>query len=284
MKLNKKDLWALYEEVAREYNETPLSKTYGFECLCNQEKFDELCAIAEHLPDKDGVFVDLGTGMGIAPRFAKKLGARAITYDAPFAEHTLENAALAGIECHLLDFTQAGLPLEAETADCMLFADVIEHLVSSPRPILQEMHRVLKKGGAVVSSTPNATRLSVRVKIAFGFSNWPVVDDFFYSDHHGGHHHEYTSDEFQRVFRLANFEIEMFRLYGSIGTIAVPSLKLLGSRTRKRSEIGQGLRDHPVITLAKMVVVPLEKMHKPFRPQMLLVAVKPPGTSVVQPG
>ena len=274
IKKNSAELWRLYEETAWEYNNSPLATVHGFMYQCTQEKFDELLAVACHLPDSGALLLDLGTGMGIGPRFAKKLGARVITVDAPFAEHSLENAKLAGIECHLLDFIETPLPFETGSIDCVLFGDVIEHLLHSPKFILSEIFRVLKKGGACVASTPNAVRLSVRLKVLFGFSNWPLVDDFFESSYHGGHHHEYTDVEFEKVFRLVGFEIETMQLTGSVAGIAVENFAALGSRTRKNSLIGQGKRDHPLIFLAKACIRPLEKLHPRFRPQMLLVATK----------
>lgn len=103
-----------------------------------------------------GVFVDIGTGRGIVPRLVKKLGIRAVTVDSPAAAGTsaIENAALAGVEGHLCNVGQESLPFENEMADCVFFADVIEHLIHSPKPVSDEIRRVLKPGGVCARSPP----------------------------------------------------------------------------------------------------------------------------------
>ena len=54
----------------------------------------------------------------------------------------------------------------------------------------------------------NALRLSVRLKVLLGFSNWSALDSFWDKDFNDGHHHEYTLNEFCSVFIKTGFEIE----------------------------------------------------------------------------
>jgi SAM-dependent methyltransferase len=74
--------------------------------------------------------------------------------------------------------------------DVVLFCEIIEHLLGEPR--IAEMRRVLRPGGYVLVTTPNATRLGNLVRLARGRNIYAG-----YSPHgpHGRHNREYTLAE-----------------------------------------------------------------------------------------
>jgi SAM-dependent methyltransferase len=259
---------AIYSQVIDEYHGTPLAKL-GYVFKPTQAKFREVEALARYLPE-GGTLLDIGTGMAIVPRTMKRLGARVISVDPPFSSSVArENANLAGIETLVCDVTREAIPLEDGTVDCILFADVIEHLVHSPRPAVVEFARVLRPGGVVVATTPNAVRLPVRLKVVLGHSNWQALDDFYDQEVHGGHHHEYTPEEFRASFERAGFEIAEFLLHGSTMDVRVDSFAALDSRVRHGTK-----RSHPAIALAKLPIAALEAIFPRMRRDMLLVARK----------
>ena len=51
-------------------------------------------------------------------------------------------------------------PYEDRSLDCVLFCEILEHLLIDPDRAVGEMARIVKPGGFLVISTPNATRLT----------------------------------------------------------------------------------------------------------------------------
>lgn len=268
------EMRTLYLQVIDEYNRSPMARAEKLVCEPNEEKFLELIECVKSLPSRHATFLDIGTGMGIAPRFFQKLGCRSITIDNPLSGgsglRNIEAAGVTGIPCDIL---KEPLPLEDNSVDCVLFADVIEHLIHSPKFPLLQFRRVLKQSGVCVATTPNALRASVRLKVLLGASNWPHVGDYFDSPYHGGHHHEYTASEFRSVFLLAGFDVETLTLSGTVTSTKIGSLRELQSRSRAGS-LGSS-HTHPLVSLAKIPIYCLERAFPRLRPQMLLVARKP---------
>ena len=103
--------------------------------------------------------------MGIAPRFVKKLGIRSISVDWPITGGyaAIENVQKAGVEGYFCEVGKESMPIEDESVDLVLLADVLEHLIHSPKPVLEEIRRILKPNGICIATTPNATRITVRI-------------------------------------------------------------------------------------------------------------------------
>lgn len=267
------ELRSIYADTIKEYNTSALAVVGKFIASAEEPKFLELVECVKHLPSKNATFLDIGTGKGIAPRFFLKLGCKSITIDNYVTGgDALRNAMEAGVTGVNCDITNTPLPLEDESVDCILFADVIEHLIHSPKYPLMEFRRVLKKGAVVVASTPNAMRLSVRLRVLLGYSNWPFVGDYFDASYHEGHHHEYTINEFKYVFTQSKFEILKFILTGTVATVNIGSLGDL--QTRRRSGVSRASSTDFFISFAKIPIYILERVFSVLRPGMILVARK----------
>ncbi len=273
MHLTDNEIQRLYLDVSTEYNTSPLAVDDGWIHHISDFGLLEMKTLVKHLP-KDGVLVDIGPGMGIAPRLAHKLGVRVITVDSRPAAGTsaIENVRMAGIEGYFCEVGRERIPVEDGIADCVFFADVIEHLASSPKPVLEEISRVLKRDGTCISSTPNACRLTVRLKMMMGYSNWPHINEFFDLDCHPGHHHEYTIDEFQSVFNSTGLEVTEFVLYESnLRTVNIQGLHDLKTQDRSRTQRGT---EPALATIGKKILLALTAMRPQLRSEMLLVARK----------
>lgn len=72
-----------------------------------------------------------------------------------------------GIDTHHVNLNVTGLPFEDGTFDAVVAGEVLEHL-QFPDVAVREIHRVLKPGGVVVGSVPNAFRLRNRVEFLLG--------------------------------------------------------------------------------------------------------------------
>lgn len=267
------ELRTLYTETIEKYNTSALALEGKYVAMANEPKFRELVECVKYLPSRNATFLDIGTGMGIAPRFFRKLGCNSITVDNYVTGgNALSNAMEAGVRGINCDIMNSPLPLEDESVDCILFADVIEHLIHSPKYPLAEFKRVLTVGGVCVATTPNAMRLSVRLRVLLGYSNWPFIGDYFDAAYHEGHHHEYTIDEFKYAFTKSQFEIAQFILTGTVASVNIASLGAL--QTRRRAGIARDSHTHPLISIAKLPIYLLERLFPVLRPGMILVARK----------
>jgi SAM-dependent methyltransferase len=78
----------------------------------------------------------------------------------------LAEAAKLGVETYWADLDER-FPFEAETFDVVVAGELLEH-VRDPVHIVGEARRVLRPGGRLVGSVPNAYRLKNRLRFAAG--------------------------------------------------------------------------------------------------------------------
>jgi SAM-dependent methyltransferase len=102
----------------------------------------------------------------------------------------------AGIR--LLDFADLGYGMDGVDGhyDVVLCMGVIEHMPSSPRPLLETLDRVLAPGGVLVIDTPNLVHLYNRQKFARGETVLADIEAQYDTElPFEGHHREYTIPE-----------------------------------------------------------------------------------------
>ena len=66
--------WPSIRDTYETYNKSKLATEMGFEYIPNEFTLLQLKQIIKYLPGKDATFVDIGTGMGIAPRVVDTVG------------------------------------------------------------------------------------------------------------------------------------------------------------------------------------------------------------------
>ncbi|MBC8145262.1 MAG: class I SAM-dependent methyltransferase, partial [bacterium] len=109
--------------------------------------------------------IELGGGTGDMSRRMRTLGAN-VTF-ADLSPSNVANAACDGFHALQLDLNR-GLPdIANESYDGIVMLEIIEHLVAVEH-MLSEVHRVLRKGGFLVLSTPNFVFLYNRLRILSG--------------------------------------------------------------------------------------------------------------------
>jgi SAM-dependent methyltransferase len=72
-----------------------------------------------------------------------------------------------GIDTHHINLNTAGLPFADASFDAVVAGEVLEHL-QFPDVAIRDIHRVLRPGGVLVGSVPNAFRLRNRLQFLLG--------------------------------------------------------------------------------------------------------------------
>jgi SAM-dependent methyltransferase len=89
--------------------------------------------------------------------------------------------------------------------DVVLYCEVLEHMTNDPMHTLREISRVLKPGGVLVLTTPNAARLENVVAFIEGRN---IYDPYSGYGPYGRHNREYTRHELHQLLIHCGFRCE----------------------------------------------------------------------------
>jgi SAM-dependent methyltransferase len=154
-----------------------------------------------------GRLLDYGSYFG---NFALMCARAGFSVDAVDSYRAYEGAfdgpkrVLAESGVRLLDFDDVGYGLAGFDAsyNVVLCLGVIEHVPSSPRPLLDTLDRVLARGGLLVLDTPNLVHLYNRQKFARGETVLADIQAQYETElPFEGHHREYTIPELVWMLR-----------------------------------------------------------------------------------
>jgi len=97
-------------------------------------------------------------------------------------------------------------PYDDSSFDLVLCCEILEHLPTDPTRMLVEIHRVLTKpDGAVLVTTPNATRLENLLRMTSGRNVYEKLSGYGV---YGRHNREYTVGELRDLLTAAGFAVE----------------------------------------------------------------------------
>jgi 2-polyprenyl-3-methyl-5-hydroxy-6-metoxy-1,4-benzoquinol methylase len=158
-------------------------------------------------------FLDIGLSMGVVACAASMLGYKVSGVD---NQKNTEHKILSSIRRQYqvayanYDATVDKLPFADEIFDLVNCNDMIEHLHTSPQLMLQEAKRVLRRGGAVIITTPNLAGFHNRLLLLFGGSVHHSITDWFHSPAwkrptFTGHIREYTPREMRYMLKESGF-------------------------------------------------------------------------------
>jgi len=104
--------------------------------------------------------LDIGCYIGhmtikIAERYKKVIGIDILPHNIKYARQLF---ARPNIEYMVMDAQNIASNFKAETFDCVVLTEVLEH-IANPYLLIQSCHRLLKKDGIMIVSTPNALSL-----------------------------------------------------------------------------------------------------------------------------
>lgn len=190
------------DELIRRFSEGSAASKY-IATHWHRYRYD-LRRIIPMLPD-DGSVLDLGAYPFCVPETLSRLG-----YKVVGAGLELEHGPLGlsfetiGVNCD-----RAMLPFEDNRFDAVIFSEIFEHLYVDPLRAIEEIHRILKPGGFVYLTTPNAISLRRMARLAM---RGTLADDAYSiltEIHAGGmigHFREYTPREISRILSMSGFK------------------------------------------------------------------------------
>lgn len=173
--------------------------------------------------------LEIGISMGVVAYGCSVMGMHVTGVDNqknrnhPVHRRLREKFAVTYEDC---DALTDRLPFADASFDLVNSNDMIEHLHGSPKRMLAESHRVLRRGGRIVVTTPNLAALHNRVSLLLGGSVHNSIQNWYHDPHwlrppFTGHVREYTGGELRYMLREAGFEDVRLRphdvLPGSVG-------------------------------------------------------------------
>ncbi len=114
--------------------------------------------------------------------------------------------AEGGVVFARYDLDTTPYPMADASFDVAVLTEVLEHLREYPLQSLQEVARILRPGGTLVLTTPNAAYVRNRLRLALGRSVYTPLDDWLYGEPHARHAREYTLAELDALVRGAGLE------------------------------------------------------------------------------
>lgn len=144
--------------------------------------------------------LDVGCGAGNLGAALEDRGITVYGIEAfPEAAQKAE-AKLSHVVCG--DIESAVLPYHAEQFDCILFGDVLEHLVD-PWSVLKKLRPYLKKDGTVLACVPNVGHISVVLELLAG--KWTYRESGLMDQ---THLRFFTREELVSLFKAGGYEMK----------------------------------------------------------------------------
>ena len=133
-----------------------------------------------------------------------------------FNSEALQKAKINGYSC-LFNINLNSESIDKELLkiekkyDCIICADVIEHLIS-PKRLLGGIKRNLDKKGILVISVPNIAFIVQRIKLFFGLFHYSELGGIMDSTHL----HFYTAATIKSLIEQSGYEIIYFKGYSTV--------------------------------------------------------------------
>jgi SAM-dependent methyltransferase len=192
---------ALYEEFAQVYERESQSKAIYVKY--------ERPVIRELAGDvREKRVLDLGCGPGSHEDWLLRHDAQIVAIDSSAAMIERVRARFPQVEAHCADFA-AGLPFLAAQSIDLVMSSLALHYVEDWRPLLRDLHRVLRPGGRIALSTHHPANEAILALTGGNYFQTVRVTDRF---PFGGREYEVTYFHRPLEALLAPFIYAGFRL------------------------------------------------------------------------
>lgn len=126
-------------------------------------------------------------------------------------QRIIEFARRAGVELSVVDEWTAW-PWQRGEFDMVMMHDVLEHLHNTPRDLLNALMELIRPGGLLFVTVPNAGNLRKRLTLLAGGTNMPKYDTFYWNQRAWrGHVREYVRGDLVSLARFLGVEIVELR-------------------------------------------------------------------------
>lgn len=120
-------------------------------------------------------------------------------------EKILDFAKDIGIDFNLA--SDGYLPFQKDTFDMVMAHDVLEHLHDSPKDMLNDLVALVKPGGYLFITVPNAVNIKKRINVLMGKTNLPNYSEFYwYPGPWRGHVREYVKNDLSLLSDFLNLD------------------------------------------------------------------------------
>jgi SAM-dependent methyltransferase len=163
-----------------------------------------------------------------------------------FADH--------GVASITWDLEVAPYPLADASADALIMTEVYEHLRDYPIRSLEETARILRPGGRLYFTTPNAAYVVNRARLALGKNVATPLPDWIEGLPHTRHAREYLFGEVDELMDRVGLEVRL--------------------RTGRHFHVDAGRTD-PASRMIKQAIDQLARRRPTLGPMIVVVAEKP---------
>ena len=195
--------------------------------------------VVKHLK-RGSKILDFGSGPCDKTAVLQLLGYECYAYD-DLADDWHQNP---GNKDKIMDFAkQCGInftlaksytiPYEKEYFDMVMLHSVIEHFHDSPRELLNDLVALLKPGGLLFITVPNAVNIRKRLAVLLGKTNYTRFEEYYwYPDPYRGHVREYVKGDLLQLSDFLNLDVLEIKgcdnmLEHRLGTVTKPLYLML---------------------------------------------------------
>lgn len=152
----------LLEDLREEIAGFPFSRDRELEAQDVLEVYElarpRLNVLASALSDLRGARgADVGTGFGFLPVLLARCGLQTVGTETDLS--STQFAAAHGIEVRPYRIGRAAPPIEPDSLDFLVLAEVLEHLKMPPKAVFRDLIPLLRRSGRFILTTPNVARM-----------------------------------------------------------------------------------------------------------------------------